>query len=69
MTSGDTMPIPSEAREDKLDICQTIDLSQTQSTQDVFGTGSDSEMPPMLTREDAGIYQKPFISPNQDAST
>ena len=41
-SSDDTMAIPSEATEDKHDICQTIDLSQTQTTQDVFGTGADS---------------------------
>ena len=41
-SSDDTMAIPSGATEDKHDICQTIDLSQTQTTQDVFGTGADS---------------------------
>ena len=75
-SSDDTMPIPTgttedygSGNEDKHDLCQTIDISQTQSTQDVLGTGSDYEIPPMLTRQYAGIYQKPFTRPKQDAST
>ena len=75
-SSDDTMPLLTgttddygSGNEDKHDLCQTIDLSQTQSTQDVLGTDSDSEIPPMLTREYAGIYQKPFTRPKEDAST
>ena len=41
-SSDDTMAIPIGATENKHDICQTIDFSQTQSTQDVFGTDADS---------------------------
>ena len=75
-SSDDTMPLLTGTTDDygsgnegKHDLCQTIDLSQTQSTQDVLGTDSDSEIPPMLTREYAGIYQKPFTRPKEDAST
>ena len=75
-SSDDTLPLLTRTtddygsgNEDKPDLCQTIDLSQTQSTQDVLGTDSDSEIPPMLTRENAGIYQKPFTRPKEDAST
>ena len=75
-SSDDTLPLQTRTtddcgsgNEDKPDLCQTIDLSQTQSTQDVLGTDSDSEIPPMLTRENAGIYQKPFTRPKEDAST
>ena len=57
-SSDDTMPIPTgntedygSGNEDKHDLSQTIDLSKTQSTQDVLGTGSDYEIPPMLTRQ------------------
>ena len=73
-SSDDTMPIPSGTTEDygsedNHNICQTLDLNQTQATQDLFGTGADTELPPKLTRGYAGIYMKPFISSQEHAST
>ena len=59
----------SSGNEDKHNICQTLDLNQTQTTPDLFGTDADTEMPPKLTRGFAGIYHKPFISSPEDAST
>ena len=63
-SSDDTLPLLTRTtddygsgNEDKLDLCQTIDLSESQSTQDVLATDSDY-----------GIYQKPFTSPKEDGS-
>ena len=74
-SSDDTMPIApgdtegsSSGNEDKHNICQTLDLNQTQATPDLFGSDADTEMPPKLTRGFAGIYHKPFISSPEDAS-
>ena len=50
-------------------MCQNLYLSQTQATPDLFGSDTDTEIPPKLTREFAGIYHKPFISSPEDAST
>ena len=68
IATGDT-EASSSGSEDNHNICQTLDLNQTQATQDLFGTGADTELPPKLTRGYAGIYMKPFISSQEHAST
>ena len=59
----------NSGNEDKLNMCQNLYLSQTQATPELFGSDTDTKVPTKLTREFAGIYDKPFIISKEDACT